>query len=92
MLEPGSRGADEGAGRVIGASVQGVLREQRSGATDRDVVSAILGLPFVGLMRQDPKVVAALIRGEPVGVRTSPVALLADAILAEALPASRGAA
>ncbi len=72
--------------------VSGVLREQQRGAADRDLVSAVLGLPFVGVMKHDPKVVSALIRGEPVGVRSSPVSLLADAILADALSSKRGAA
>lgn len=91
-LEPAPPGGTHRRGRGMGASVFGVLRQQRSGTADRDGVSAMLGLPFVGAMREDPKVVTALIRGEPVGVKDSPVALLADAILADTLPSRRKAA
>ncbi len=92
VLEPASPSGAPRRSRDMGASVVGVIRQQRSGRADRDVLSAMLGLPFVGAMRDDPKVVTALIRGEPVGVKNSPVALLADSILADTLPSRRTAA
>ncbi|MGB3594162.1 MAG: hypothetical protein WBG89_02610 [Ornithinimicrobium sp.] len=76
----------------VEATVCGVLREQQRGAADRDLVSGVLGLPFLGVMRPDATVGSALTRGEPVGARTGPVASLADVILADALPSRRGVA
>ncbi|MGB3829681.1 MAG: septum site-determining protein Ssd [Ornithinimicrobium sp.] len=81
--------AGEGPGGSIGATVRGVVREQRNGSLDRDALSAILGLPFVGGMKHDPTVESALVKGEPIGGKAGSVALLCDQILAELLPAGR---
>ncbi len=91
-VEPAPPSGAHRRSRSTGASVLGVLRQQRSGTTDRDDVSAMLGLPFVAAIRDDPKVVTALLRGEPVGVKNSPVAVVADAVLADTLPSRRKAA
>ncbi|MGB3763639.1 MAG: hypothetical protein WA966_10470 [Ornithinimicrobium sp.] len=91
-VERDDHGGHRSQAEVTEASVCGVLREQQRGAADRDLVSTVLGLPFVGVMRPDATVGSALTRGEPVGVRSGPVASLADAILAETLPSARGAA
>lgn len=76
--------------RGLAPRVHGVLR-QSGVRLDRDRASALLGLPLLAVMPRDGAVESALISGEPIGRRSSPVAKLADALLGDIIGRSAAA-
>ena len=63
-----------------------VVRGPAPGGLDAEDVSDSLGLPLAGSMRAEPRLAAALERGEPPGARPrGPLARLCDRLVADRL-------
>ena len=94
LVVPAEVRATAAAGRVVAAvgrltdDLRLVVRGPSPTGLTAEVVARELGVPLAGDLRQEPRLAAALDRGEPPARRSrSPLAGFASSLLAELLPA-----